>query len=166
MKKLWMVLLLGLLISGCGTENKVPKDEAVNGTENKIPKDVPVNGTNKGGQGIVAGEMMATMTQQSPLVFNYQVKNQTEQEVTLKFTSSQRYDYSVKNKDGEEVFLFSSTAAFLQALGEVTIKQGETLAYTIDLNNLSLEKGDYTLTIWMTPTGGPKYKAEQKFTVE
>jgi hypothetical protein len=153
MKKLWMILLLGLMISGCGTENKVSKDE-------------PVNGSNKGGQGIVAGEMAASMTQQSPLVFNYEVKNQTEQEVTLKFTSSQRYDYSVKNKAGEEVYLFSSTAAFLQALGEVTIKQGETLSYGIDLKHLSLEKGDYTLTVWMTPQGGPKYKAEQRFSVE
>ncbi|MEH7443047.1 BsuPI-related putative proteinase inhibitor [Bacillus sp. JJ1122] len=148
-----ILLLLGILVSGCGTENKVANDE-------------PVNGTGGGGHGIVAGEVAASLTQQSPLVFQYEVKNQTEQEVTLEFTSSQRYDYSVKNKDGEEIFLFSSTAAFLQALGEVTIKQGETLSYVIDLKKLSLEKGKYTLTVWMTPAGGPKYKAEQEFSVE
>ncbi|WP_423408874.1 BsuPI-related putative proteinase inhibitor [Heyndrickxia sp. MSNUG] len=154
MKKLSIIiLLLGFLVSGCGTENKVANDE-------------PVNGTGGGGHGIVAGEVAASLTRQSPLVFQYEVKNQTEQEVTLEFTSSQRYDYSVKNKDGEEIFLFSSTAAFLQALGEVKIKQGETLSYVIDLKRLSLEKGDYTLTVWMTPTGGPKYKAEQEFSVE
>lgn len=154
MKKLSIILLLlGILVSGCGTENKVANDK-------------PVNGTGGGGHGIVAGEVAASLTPQSPLVFHYEVKNQTEQEVTLEFTSSQRYDYSVKNKDGEEIFLFSSTAAFLQALGEVTIKQGETLSYVIDLKRLSLEKGDYTLTVWMTPTGGPKYKAEQEFSVE
>jgi hypothetical protein len=153
MKKLWIILLLGALLSGCGTENKVSRDE-------------PVNGTDKGGQGIVAGEMAASMTQQSPLIFDYEVKNQTEQEVTLKFTSSQRYDYSVKTKDGEEIFLFSSTAAFLQALGEETLKQGDSLTYVIDLKDLSLEKGDYILSVWMTPKQGPKYKVEKQFSVE
>ncbi|MEH7883666.1 BsuPI-related putative proteinase inhibitor [Bacillus sp. JJ1609] len=154
MKKLSIILLLlGILVSGCGTEDRVANDE-------------PVSGTGGGGQGIVAGEMAASMTEQSPLIFDYEVKNQTEQEVTLKFTSSQRYDYSVKTMDGQEVYLFSSTAAFLQALGEVKIKQGETLTYVIDLKDLSLQKGEYTLTVWMTPKDGPKYKVTKEFTVE
>jgi hypothetical protein len=154
MKKLSIIiLLLGILVSGCGTENKVAKDE-------------PVSGTGEGGQGIVAGEVAASMTEQSPLIFQYEVKNQTEQEVNLKFTSSQRYDYSVKTKDGQEVFLFSSVAAFLQALGEETLKQGEALNYKIDLNDLSLKNGEYTLTVWMTPKDGPKYKVTKEFVVQ
>jgi hypothetical protein len=154
MKKLSIIiLLLGILVSGCETENKVAND-------------APVSGTGEGGHGIVAGEMAASMMEQSPLIFDYELKNQTEQEVTLKFTSSQRYDYSVKTKDGQEVYLFSSTAAFLQALGEETLKQGESLTYVIDLKDLSLEKGEYTLTVWMTPKEGPKYKATKEFVVQ
>jgi len=154
MKKLSIIiLLLGILVSGCGTENKVAND-------------APVSGTGEGGHGIVAGEVAASLTEQSPLIFQYEVKNQTEQEVTLKFTSSQRYDFSVKTKDGQEVYLFSSTAAFLQALGEETLKQGESLTYAIDLNNLSLKSGDYKLTAWMTPKEGPKNKIIMDFTVK
>jgi len=153
MKKLWIILLLGILVTGCGTENRVSKDE-------------PVNGSDKGGQGIVAGEMAASMAEKSPLIFQYEVKNQTEQEVNLKFTTSQRFDYSVKTKEGHEVFLFSSVASFLQALGEETIKQGEALTYKIDLKELALEKGEYTLTVWMVPQGGEKYAVTQEFTVE
>lgn len=154
MKKLSIIiLLLGILVSGCGTENKIAKDE-------------PVSGTGEGGHGIVAGEVAASMTEESPLIFQYEVKNQTEQEVNLKFTSSQRYDYSVKTKDGQEVFLFSSVAAFLQALGEEMLKQGEALNYVIDLKDLSLEKGEYTLTVWMTPKDGPKYKVTKEFVVQ
>jgi ABC-type molybdate transport system substrate-binding protein len=152
MKKLWIILLLGILVTGCGTENRVSKDEPVNG--------------NEGGQGIVAGEMAASMAEISPLVFRYEVKNQTEQEVNLKFTSSQRFDYSVKTKEGHEVFLFSSVASFLQALGEETLKQGEALTYKIDLKELALEKGEYTLTVWMVPQGGEKYTVTKEFTVE
>lgn len=149
MKKLWMILLLGLLITGCGTGNQVSNTDE-----------------DQGGAGIVAGEMAASLKEESPLIFQYEVKNQTEEEVILEFTSSQRYDYSVKTKDGEEVFLFSSVAAFLQALGEERVKQGESLTYKIDLNELSLEKGEYTLTVWMTPKGGQKYEVSMDFTTE
>lgn len=152
MRKLWMVLLLGILVSGCGTENRV----------NNNKDDVK----NEGGQGIVAGEMAASLTEESPLIFQYEVKNQTEEEITLEFTSSQRFDYSVKTKDGKEIFLFSSVASFLQALGEETVKQGESLTYEIDLHELSLEKGEYVLTAWMTPKEGKKYEVTKEFTVE
>lgn len=149
MKKLLMVLLMGLLVTGCGTENQVSN-----------------NDQDQGGAGIVAGEMAASLAEESPLIFQYEVKNQTEEEVVLEFTSSQRYDYSVKTKDGKEVFLFSSVASFLQALGEETVKQGESLIYDIDLHELNLEKGDYILTAWMTPKDGKKYEVSKQFTVE
>ena len=114
MRRVWMILLLGILITGCGTGNNVPS----NGSDGEITT---------GGKGIVAGEMAASLTEKSPLIFQYEVKNQTKEEITLEFTSSQRFDYSVKTKDGEEIFLFSSVASFLQALGEETVKQGEAL---------------------------------------
>ncbi|MFT9599668.1 BsuPI-related putative proteinase inhibitor [Mesobacillus sp.] len=149
MKKLLMILLLGLLMTGCGTENQVSN-----------------NNQDKGGAGIVAGEVAASLLEESPLIFQYEVKNQTEEEVTMEFTSSQRYDYSVKTKDGKEVFLFSSVASFLQALGEEKLKQGESLTYEIDLHELSLEQGEYTLTVWMTPKDGKKYEVSKEFTVQ
>jgi ABC-type molybdate transport system substrate-binding protein len=149
MRKLLMVLLLGLLVTGCGTGNQVSN-----------------NDQDHGGAGIVAGEMAATITEESPLIFQYEVKNQTEQEMTLEFTSSQRFDYSVETKDGKEIFLFSSVASFLQVLGEEKIKQAEALNYEIDLHELSLEKGDYVLSVWMTPKEGKKFKVKKPFTVE
>jgi ABC-type molybdate transport system substrate-binding protein len=149
MKKLLMILLMGLLVTGCGTGNQVSN-----------------NDHDQGGAGIVAGEMAASLAEENPLIFQYEVKNQTEDEVTLEFTSSQRYDYSVKTKDGKEVFLFSSVASFLQALGEEKVKQGEALSYEIDLHELSLEKGDYVLSVWMTPKGGRKYEMTKEFSVE
>ena len=149
MRKIWMLVLMGLLVTGCGTGNQVSN-----------------NDEDQGGAGIVAGEMAASLTEEKPLIFQYEVKNQTEEEVTLEFSSSQRYDYSVKTKDGKEVFLFSSVASFLQALGEEKVKQGEALNYKIDLHELSLEKGDYVLSVWMTPKGGEKYEVTKEFSVE
>ena len=153
MKRIWMFLLLGILLAGCGTGNKVSS----NGSDGEITT---------GGKGIVAGEMGASLIEKSPLIFQYEVKNQTEEEVTLEFTSSQRFDYSVKTQDGKEIFLFSSVASFLQALGEETVKPGEALTYEMDLNELDLKKGDYVLSAWMTPKEGQKYKVDTEFTVK
>ncbi|KKK33634.1 hypothetical protein WQ57_23770 [Mesobacillus campisalis] len=154
MKKAWMLFLLGILLVGCGTRGKVPANEPAEET------------SGKGSGGIVAGEIEASLTEQDTFLFEYEVKNQTEKEVTLEFTSSQRFDYSVSTKDGKELFLFSSVASFLQVLGTETIKQGESLTYEIDLTDLNLEKGQYLLSAWMTPQDGPKYKTTTHFTVE
>ncbi|WP_246945348.1 BsuPI-related putative proteinase inhibitor [Bacillus pinisoli] len=149
MKKWFIILLSAFFITACGTGNSEESQ-----------------GENSNGSGVAAGEMEPSLVEKSPLVFEYTVKNQTEQEVTLEFTSSQRYDFSVENKQGEEIYLFSSVASFLQAIGEETVKPGESLNYEIILNELQLEKGDYTLNVWMTPKEGKKYQVKQTFSVK
>jgi Intracellular proteinase inhibitor len=150
MRKIGVVLLLVILLAGCGT-GEVP---------------VTNEGNNEGGSGIVADEINASLTEVGPLTFQYEVKNQTEKEVTLEFTSSQRYDYSIKTKDGNEIFLYSSVTSYIQVLGEETIKQGEVLTYDIDLRDLNLDPGEYKLTAWMTPSNGPAYKVIKDFSVK
>ncbi|WP_043931724.1 BsuPI-related putative proteinase inhibitor [Bacillus sp. EB01] len=154
MKKFMLSILMGILLAGCGTNDSAPKDQPAQ----------TVNGG--GGKAIVANEVEATLTEKAPLTFQYEVKNQTEQAVNYEFTSSQRYDYSVKDKSGKELLLFSSVASFLQALGKETLTPGGTLTYEINLHNMNLEKGEYTLTVWMTPKGGPKYKTTTNFIVK
>lgn len=153
MRKLFLIVLLGLLLTGCGTK----EGEMANEPNPEVEAE---------GGGIVAGEMEASLNEKNPFVFEYRVKNQTEEEIKLEFSSSQRFDYSVENKDGEEIFLFSSVASFLQVMGEENVRQAETLTYEIDLHDLNLEKGEYVLSAWMTPQEGKKYKAEIKFSVE
>lgn len=153
MKKLFLFVLLGLLLTGCGTK----EGEVANEPDPEVEAE---------GSGIVAGEMEASLMEKNPLVFEYRVKNQTEEEVKLEFSSSQRFDYSVETKDGEEIFLFSSVASFLQVIGEENIKQAESLTYEIDIHDLNLDKGDYLLSAWMTPQEGKKYQTEIEFTVE
>jgi hypothetical protein len=146
MKKVWILLLMGLFLVGCGTANKTAQ-------------------SNSDREGIVAGEMVAILKEDSPLVFQYEVKNQTEKEVPLEFTSAQRFDYSVKSKEGEEIFLFSSVTSFLQIVGKETVKQGESLSYEIDLHDLDLQTDSYILTAWLTPKDGKAYQARKAFTL-
>jgi ABC-type molybdate transport system substrate-binding protein len=153
LKKLWIVWMLGIFLAGCGAGGQAGLNEADAETNDK-------------GSGVVAGEMAPSLTEKSKLEYQYEVKNQTEKEVTLEFTSSQRFDYSVETAEGEEVFLFSSVASFLQVLGEETVKQGAALTYDIDLRDLNLKTGNYLLTAWMTPKEGPAFKVTKEITVE
>lgn len=132
-----------LLLSGCGTSHSTEdKNSLKNGDENSIVED----------------GMAATLKEIAPLHYQFQVLNQTNEPITLKFTSSQRIDYSITTKSGEEIFLFSSTAAFLSALGEEEILPEEVFLYDIHLTDLQLNKGEYTLSAWMTPKDGKLYK--------
>ncbi|MBM7663153.1 hypothetical protein JOC85_004006 [Bacillus mesophilus] len=151
MKKLLVIFLSVIFMTACGAGNS----EQTQG-----------NGSDTNGSGIVAGEMVPSLAEKSTLMFEYKIKNQTESDVTLEFTSSQRYDFSVENKKGEEIYLFSSLASFLQALGKETVKPGEELVYEINVQEIGLEKGEYILNTWMTPKDGAKYKVKTNFTVE
>ncbi|WP_226037313.1 BsuPI-related putative proteinase inhibitor [Aquibacillus saliphilus] len=152
MRNLIWLFLLGVLLVGCGTGNQEPDQ-----------KNEDENNSNK--NDIVAGEMEPSLTEQQAFSYQYQVTNQTEDKITLEFTSSQRFDYSVETKDGEQLFLFSSVASFMQVLGEEKIKPGESLEYSIDLTELDLSQGEYVLNVWMTPTEGKKYQVSQEFSV-
>ncbi|QTM99131.1 intracellular proteinase inhibitor (BsuPI) [Sediminibacillus dalangtanensis] len=149
MKRAFLFLLLAAaILAGCGSNNQDEEAEEVNGND-----DGSLNQVN------------AELMEQSPLVYQYSVSNNSDEKIKLEFTSSQRYDYEITNDAGEQVFLFSSVTSFAQVMGEETLHPGDTLDYQIDLRERDMEPGDYLLTAWLTPSGGEKYKAEQSFTI-
>jgi hypothetical protein len=148
------ILVLTLVLAGCGTS-----------AEKNEPRKETENNTNGGGSGIIAGSVEPELQKQSSLNYIYTIKNQTEKEVEMKFPTSQRFDYSVKDKDGAEVFLFSSAAFFLQAEGEEVLKPAEELNYDINLSQLKLAPGTYTLEAWMTQQDGEDYKVTEEITI-
>lgn len=113
-----------------------------------------------------AADLVPEIQEDGTLVFQYHVSNPTEEEITLAFSSSQKYDYSVETKAGEEVFLFSSAAMFLQAQEEEVLSQGEELVFDIDLNELHLSDGEYVLKVWLTPAEGSMLTETTEFSVE
>lgn len=149
MKKIFLLVLLSIVITGCGTSS-TGSNEGQSGSQS----------------GIVAGEVVPSLTEKSPLVFEYMLKNQTEEALTLEFTSSQRFDYSVHTKDGKEIYLFSSLASFLQATGEEVLEQGKELSYEFDLSQIGLEKGEYVVKAWMIPKDGKNYQISKEFVVQ
>ncbi|MBU9712890.1 BsuPI-related putative proteinase inhibitor [Evansella tamaricis] len=161
MKKLVVLFITALFLTACGTGTQDGDDVSTGSGGNNDNGDSQTDGG-----GVAAGEMVPAITENGTLLFQYIVKNQTENEITLEFSSGQRFDYSVETQDGEEIYLFSSVAMFIQEIGEEVIGPGEELIYDIDLNELSLEPEDYVLTAWMTPMEGKKFEATSDFTVE
>lgn len=145
----WLIVLIAaMLLAACGTES------------DNLPED-----PESGGE-IIEGEVTSTIEETGNGTYRYTVKNDTQEAVTLNFTSGQRYDFTLTDEQGNEVFRMSSVSMYTQALGEEILRQGEELQYEIQVPEANLEPGTYTLEVWMTPTQGANYPAEIEHTIE
>lgn len=152
MKKILVFILAMFILGGCSAEREVEPVVSSGREEENMDK--------------VQGDVVSKLIEASPLEFQYRVKNETGKEITLDFTSSQRFDYSIVNSKGEEVFLFSSVSSFLQVIGKEVLSPGEQLSYDIYVKDVELSRGKYTLNAWMTPRTGNVYSSSIQFTIE
>jgi hypothetical protein len=154
MKKL-IIALTGALFLGCLTGCGPTKDPKPSETETSGTPD-----SNQTEKGIVAGSMEPSLIEQEEkngqLVYEYKIKNQTEKEKTFVFSSGQKIDFEVKDKNGEVVYRDSENKMYTQAIQEITLKQGEEFTQKLILPKL--DSGSYTLTVWLTAKGESKHK--------
>jgi predicted small lipoprotein YifL len=163
MKKLLIALTGVLLLSGltgCGTGSSPESD-----TESQ-----ETSGTTESNQtekGIVAGGMEPSLIEQETkngkLIYEYIIKNQTENEKTFVFSTGQTIDFEIKDQNGKVVYRDSEGKMYTQAIQEIHVKQGEEFSRKLTLPNL--ESGTYTLTVWLTAKGGDQYKVQQEITI-
>jgi hypothetical protein len=117
--------------------------------------------------GIVAGTLQPSLTYEKKddghYVFTFTVKNQTEHEQKITFTSGQKYDY-ILYRDGKKVTQFSEGKVFIQIYQEHVLKQGEELAFTETIG--PLPKGHYTIEWWLADRNWPNAKATLTFEVK
>ncbi len=152
LRKIVVFIIVIFFLAGCGTAREV--------------EPVVSSGQKEGNMETGQGEVISHIQEVSPLLFQYHVINETGKDITLDFTSSQRFDYSIKNSNGEVVFLFSSVTSFLQVVGKEVLSGGDQLSYDINVKDVELSRGKYTLTAWMTPKTGKAYSASVTFSVE
>lgn len=145
----FLLLSLTIFLAACGTSGTVEPDMG--------------NGSS---EGIVEDEVTALLEQMDNNLYRYTVNNQTDETMTYEFTSGQRYDFTISNEDGDELYRLSSVSTYMQALGEETLESGDKLEYEFEIPSMELEPGTYQLTAWLTPQEGPKYEAETELTVE
>ncbi|ANU26168.1 BsuPI-related putative proteinase inhibitor [Planococcus versutus] len=161
--KFWLSIILLLLatfsLAACGTEKEdsvIPENPA---TEQSEPEKEPIDEITK-------GAMEPAIEQVDDNTYRYTLVNQTEQPHTFEFTSSQRYDFSLANEKGEQVFLFSSVSTYLQVLGDISVDQGDKLTYDFAIPSLDLEPGTYKLTAWLTPKESGNFEVSMEHLVK
>lgn len=160
--KFWMSFFLIFLsipiLTACGTgQGDVPEEPPP--SEDSQTVDETTGGT-------MEGDMKPALEQVDDGTYRYSLVNETGEPHTFNFTSSQRYDFSLANENGEEVFLFSSVSTYMQALGEENLDQGDQLSYEFEIPALELEPGTYELTAWLTPRQGETYEVTTEHVVE
>jgi hypothetical protein len=82
------------------------------------------------------------------LVVVLSITNAGGEAVTLDFNSGQRFDVSVSDVDGQEVWSWSEGRSFIQALGSETLAPGATLSYEAGWPGPA--PGNYRVAGWVT----------------
>ncbi|RNF38966.1 BsuPI-related putative proteinase inhibitor [Planococcus salinus] len=148
----FLIPAVALVLAACGTG-----EGEANGDSNTA---------DNSSEDAAAAEVEPMIEQLDENTYRYTLTNETEEAVTFEFTSGQRFDFSLTNNDGEQVFLLSSVSAYIQALGEETLEPDEELDYEFDVPELELEPGTYELEAWLTPKEGPEYPVTAEHTIE
>ncbi|MGA4720844.1 BsuPI-related putative proteinase inhibitor [Fictibacillus nanhaiensis] len=162
-----IILCISIVVTGCGnddsqnqsegSEQPVIGDGKKDDKKQQSPKEGKEERSGQDGQnGIVAGSIESTINvkeqqNEKGILFRYELKNQTEKEKVFQFSSSQKFDYVIKDKNGKIVYQYSKNHMFMQVLSSLKLKQADVFKQDILVNNL--EPGAYTLEVWLTPTG-------------
>ncbi|BAU29034.1 copper amine oxidase-like protein [Aneurinibacillus soli] len=105
-----------------------------------------------GGQGgIVAGKLETVLGYDGADSLVFSMKNQTEQEQTLTFTSGKKFDYVIWNEKGEQVRQYSKDKMFTAVMSKLVLKQGQEETFTAPLEGLPA--GTYKVKFWVTAQG-------------
>ncbi|TQS75945.1 hypothetical protein DX933_03730 [Ornithinibacillus gellani] len=102
--------------------------------------------------------------QSAEKTFNYTVKNNSEDSVVFQFGSSQKYEFIITNEAGEEVHRYSKGRAFMQVIQEMELKPGDEETFELELPEL--EKGTYTITVFLAAKGFSEKTISKEFTIE
>jgi len=81
-----------------------------------------------------------------PIIMTLKVFNYNEEEITFHFNSSQRYDFIIKDEEGNEVWRWSNGRMFAMMLGEEILGPSNSeVTYTAEYRN-KLSPGYYKIT--------------------
>lgn len=77
------------------------------------------------------------------------LENGGSEPVTLEFTTSQRYDFEIRNVDDEVVWRWSDEMGFAQVLGSEIVEPGGRLRYEEEFS-MALDAGTYRVIGYIT----------------
>ena len=98
------------------------------------------------GSGISVTVNKPLYTPEESIAMTLRVFNYTSQEITFSFTTAQRYEFTMDDAEGQEVWHWSDGRIFAQVIGKETLGPGrEEMVYTETYAG-PLEPGGYKVT--------------------
>lgn len=98
------------------------------------------------------------------------LRNTAAKPLELNFSSSQRYDFVIRNLKGEQVYQWSATRSFAQVMGSEVVEQGErNWVEQIPLKDNQgtlLPPGFYAVEAYLTHSAVPRYSASVGFEIQ
>jgi len=84
-----------------------------------------------------------------PIQLYLVLENEGPEPLTLEFSSSQRYDFEIRNAEDELVWRWSDEMGFAQMLGSETVEPGGELHYEEEITQ-TLDSGSYRVIGYIT----------------
>ncbi|WNF38668.1 BsuPI-related putative proteinase inhibitor [Bacillaceae bacterium IKA-2] len=145
MIKHWKILstflLATILTTACGSGEI---DKKVGG-DNQTGYETPIENDSE----IINDEVISSVLEFSDGFYTFTLKNISEKDIDLTFSSTQEYEYQIKDDTGNVVYTYSMDKMFGQMMVEKTLTAGEEISINVDVDIFSsLEAGTYTLEIW------------------
>ncbi len=84
-----------------------------------------------------------------PIRLQLVLENEGSEPVTLQFTTAQRYDFEIRNAEGELVWRWSDEMGFAQMLGSEIVEPGGRLRYEEEFS-MALDAGTYRVIGYIT----------------
>lgn len=81
------------------------------------------------------------------------VFNTTDQEITFSFRDARRYDFTIEDEEGQEVWRWSNGRMFAQVLGEETLGPGRVEVLYSETYTGTLKAGEYKVTGILVASG-------------
>lgn len=141
-KVLSTIMLATLLATACGSEEVDKKG----GGSDQTGYETPIENDSKE---VINDEIISTDLQFSDGYYTFSLKNITDKNVDLTFSSTQEYEYQIKDSNDNVVYTYSMDKMFGQQIVEKTLTAGEEFLINVDVDVFStLEAGTYVLEIW------------------
>jgi hypothetical protein len=135
------IILSLFLLAACGT------------METKSPPTSTRDGSSEGKEPLYQLETKLDAVQhENKINFIIKILNQGDQDAELTFTSGQRFEIVVTNKEGSEVYRYSINRSFIQAIETLPLPSGDKLVWEeewdLKLNDQSfVPTGEYEVSV-------------------
>jgi copper(I)-binding protein len=140
-----MFVVFTFILAACAEETSTDNGSEENGDEESTQDGTGEEAAEISNDGMVYALNPVSVSAEDT-VYEFTIMNESDEEKELSFTTSQRYEYELRDEEKELVTRFSDDMAFMQVLEDVELPPGEELNYELKLPTLG--PGEYTLTAY------------------